>query len=201
MQAREIAAGYPRQLAYTEVALTYGDNPEVSIPAWLVTPYHRIPLVDPWTTDMGWGGGPSCDIIDLGRGTVRPPAGTISMFPYDGQRDVPPTFDGREAPQPPAPATGWPSSYPVSIYAERISVTEHVLMKEGDPTPLPHVFLDARNPGVAGFNSYFTNNAVLYGAAFEANTTYRVKIAGTHAGGALNVEWAFTTGARRPGWF
>jgi hypothetical protein len=204
VQAREEAAGYPKALVYTEVALTYGDNPAVSIPAWLVTPYHRIPMVDPWTTDMGWGGGPRCDIIDFGRGTVRPSDTTVSMYPYDGETGVPVSFNGYEAPQPPAPAGGWPSSYPVSIYAQRIKVTEHVLTKDGDGTPLPHTFLDARNTGqsaASGFASYFTNTAVLYGAAFLPNTKYRVKMVGTYAGGALNVEWTFTTGASRPSRF
>jgi hypothetical protein len=201
VQNRERAAGYPQNLAYTEVALTYGDNPAVSIPAWLVTPYLRIPMVDPWTTDMGWGGGPGCDVIDFGRGTVRPPDNTVSMYPYDGETDVPVSFNGLEAPQPPAPVGGWPSSYPVSIYAQRINITEHVLTKDGDSTPLVHTFLDRKSPGVLGFESYFPNNAILYGAAFLPNTKYRVKMVGTYAGGALNVEWTFTTGAARPGWF
>jgi hypothetical protein len=202
VQRREEAAGYPANLVYTEVALTYGDNPKVSIPAWLVTPYHRIPMVDPWTTDMGWGGGPGCDVIDFGRGTVRPPDSTVSMYPYAGQTDVPVSFNGLEAPQPPAPAGGWPSSYPVSIYAQRLSVTEHVLTKDGDATPLAHTFLDVKSTGQGpAFASYFTNTAMLYGAAFQPNTTYRVKIVGSYAGGALNVEWTFTTGASRPSWF
>ena len=200
VQSREVAAGYPRQLAYTEVALTYGDNPELSIPAWLVTPFHRIPMIDPWTTDMGWGGGPGCDVIDFGHGTPDhdPPAGTVVVYPYDGQTDVPLTFNGLEAPQPPQPASGWPSSYPISIYADRINVTEHALMKDGDDTPLDHVWLD-RTASVVnlGLRSYFGNTAVFYGAPFESNTTYRVKITGTHAAGALNIEWTFTTGARR----
>jgi hypothetical protein len=202
VQAREIAAGYPRNLAYTEVALTYGDNPERSIPGWLVTPYHRIPMIDPWTTDMGWGGGPGCDVIDMGRGMGgHPPETAIILYPHNGAKDVPTSFNGLESPQPPPPASGWPSSYPVSIYAQRLMVTEHVLTKEGDPTPLPHVFLDTRNPGVAGLRAYFPNTAILYGAAFQANTTYRVKIVGSYAGGALNAEWTFTTGASRPSFF
>ena len=150
---------------------------------------------------MGWGGGPGCDIIDVGRGTVRPPDSTIVVYPYDGQTDVPTSFNGLEAPAPPQPAGGWPSSYPVSIYAQRLSVTEHVLTKDGDSTPLEHVWLDSRSPEVGALRAYFSTTALLYGAAFEPNTTYRVKMAGTYAGGALSVEWTFTTGAMRPSWF
>ena len=54
------------------------------------------------------------------------------------------------------------------------------------------------SPEISGVKYYFTNTAFLYGAPFELDTTYRVKIVGTHAGGALNVEWTFTTGSQRP---
>ena len=196
VQAREEAAGYPRSQLYTEVALTYGNNPDLAIPGWLVTPYHRIPMVDPWTTEMGWGGGPSCDVIDFGHGPTRPAADTLVVYPYDGQVDVPVSFNGLESPQPPAPAGGWPSSFPVSIYADRLRVTEHVLSRADDGIPLQHVWLDQRSPGVPGFGSYFTNNALLYGPAFAPNTTYRVRMAGTYVGGSFDIEWTFTTGAR-----
>jgi hypothetical protein len=87
------------------------------------------------------------------------------------------------------------------VYAQRLSVTEHVLTKDGDGTPLEHMWLDMQSPGVSSLRSYFPNTAILYGAPFEPNTTYRVKVVGTYAGGALSIEWTFTTGARRPSWF
>ena len=43
---------------------------------------------------------------------------------------------------------------------------------------------------------FFKNTAVLYGAPFAANTKYRVRITGTHTGGALAKEWTFTVGAQ-----
>jgi hypothetical protein len=198
VQAREIAAGYPRALAYTEVANSYGDNPVAAVPSWIDTVWHRIPLLDPWTTDMGWGGGPNCDVIDIGRGTNSVSDDLIVVYPYDGQIDVPPAFSGWESPAPPPPPSGWPSAYPISIYAQSLSVTEHVVMKDGDPTPLEHLWLDTNSPEVGGLRPYFYNTAFLYGAPFELNTTYRVRIGGTHTGGAFTKEWTFTTGSRRP---
>ena len=199
VQSREIAAGYPQALAYTEVFTSYGDDPELAVPSWIDTVFHRIPLLDPWTVDMGYGGSPDCDVIDLGRGMSTAASDTIVLYPYDGQTDVPPAWSGLEAPAPPAPAGGWPSSYPISLYAQALSVTEHVLTKDGDATPIEHVWLDAKSPEVsAGLKGYFKNTAFLYGAAFELSTTYRVKIVGSHTGGALNVEWTFTTGSKRP---
>jgi hypothetical protein len=196
---REIAAGYPSALAYTEVKLTYGNNPAAAIPNWLATPFHRIPLLDPWTTDMGYGGAPDCDVIDIGRGVSSMPATAIAMYPYPGQIDVPSAWNGLEAPQPPAPAGGFPSSYPISIYAQGMSIIEHVLTKDGDSTPLEHVWLDYQSPLVSsGLRAYFLNTAILYGAPLELSTTYRVRIVGTYSGGPLNAEWTFTTGATRP---
>ncbi len=198
-QAREVAAGYSQRLAYTEVLTTYGNNPVAAVPGWIDTVWHRIPLLDPWTVDMGYGGATRCDVIDIGRGMSTAPANTIVVYPYDGQTNVPPTFSGLEGPAPPAPAGGWPSSYPINIYAQRLSVTDHVLTKDGDPTPIDHLWLDAQSSLVsAGLKGYFTDTAFLYGAPFDANTKYHVKIVGTYSGGALTKEWGFTTGAKRP---
>jgi hypothetical protein len=198
-QAREIAAGYSQFLAYTEVLTTYGNNPVAAVPSWIDTVWHRIPLLDPWTVDMGYGGAARCDVIDIGRGMSTSPANTIVVYPYDGQTNVPPTFSGLEGPAPPAPPSGWPSSYPINIYAQRLSVTDHVLTKDGDTTPIDHLWLDAQSSLVsAGLKGYFTDTAFLYGAPFAANTKYHVKIVGTYGGGALTKEWTFTTGATRP---
>ena len=198
-QAREIAAGYPAAMAYTEVLTTYGNNPVAAVPSWIDTVWHRIPLLDPWTTDMGYGGAARCDVIDIGRGTSSVPTDAVAVYPYDGQTNVPPTFSGLEGPAPPAPSGGFPSSYPINIYAQRLSVTEHVLTKDGDTTPIDHLWLDAQSSLVsAGLKGYFTDTAFLYGAPFAPNTKYHVKIVGTHTGGALNKEWTFTTGATRP---
>jgi hypothetical protein len=198
VQSREIAAGYPRMLAYTEVATTFGNNPVAALPNWIDTVYHRIPLLDPWTADMGYGGADNCDVIDIGRGTSTAPQDLIVTYPYDGQTNVPPAWNGLEGPAPPAPAGGWPSSYVINVYAQGIQVSEHVLTKDGDDTPLDHVFLDINSPEISGLQPYFHNTVFIYGAPFELNTKYRVKVVGTRTGGDLNVEWTFTTGSMRP---
>lgn len=197
---RQIAAGYPTALAYTADATTYSNDPSSSVPSWIDSVFHRLPLLDPWTTDMGHGGAIACDVVDIGHGVSSVPTDTVVVYPYDGQIDVPPANPGIfEGPIPPAPPSGWPSSYPVTIYAQGMSITEHVLTRDGDATPLEHLWLDAASPEIdAALKPYFTNAAVLYGAPFELTTTYRVKIVGTYAGGALSVEWSFTTGSTRP---
>ncbi len=199
VQSREVAAGYPQTLAYTEVATTFGNNPTAAVPNWIDTVFHRIPVLDPWTVDMGYGGATGCDVIDIGRGMSSVPASTIVTYPYDGQTNVPSAWSGLEGPAPPAPSGGFPSSYPINIYAQGLSVTQHVLTKDGDSTPIDHLWLDANSSQISsGLKGYFVDTGFLYGAPFELSTKYHVKIVGTHSGGTLNVEWSFTTGATRP---
>lgn len=195
--AREKAAGYSA-VGATEVLTQYGNMPEPAVHSWIDTVWHRIPLLDPWTTDLGYGGAKGCDVIDFGKGMTGAPENTIVIYPYDGQLDVPPLFSGREFPVPPLPATGvWPSSYPINVYAKNLSVIEHVLTKDGDPTPLPHTWMDSKSANVDdGYKYYLVNTAFMYGdVAFAPNTKYRVKIAGMGGGMPLNLEWTFTTGA------
>lgn len=196
VQTREVAAGYSQSLAYTEVATTYGNDPTAAVPSWINTVFHRIPLMDPWTVDMGYGGATGCDAIDIGRGTSSIPTSTIVVYPYDGQTNVPTSFSGLEGPQPPAPSGGYPSSYPVNIYAQGLSVTQHVLTKAGDTTPIDHLWLDMNSSDLqSGLQGYFYDTAFLYGAPFAANTKYEVQIVGTYSGGTLNKTWTFTTGS------
>jgi uncharacterized protein YkwD len=199
VQSREMDAGYPAALAYSEVATTFGNNPTAAVPSWINTVFHRIPILDPWTVDMGYGGATGCDAIDIGRGTSTVPTNTIVVYPYDGQTDVPPAFSGLEGPAPPAPAGGFPSSYLINIYAQGLSVTTHVLTKDGDSTPLAHLWLDKNSSDLqAGLQGYFYDTGFLYGAPFASNTKYHVQIGGTYSGGTLNKSWSFTTGSQPP---
>jgi hypothetical protein len=126
-------------------------------------------------------------------------ANAVVVYPYNGQTNVPSAFSGSEGPAPPAPTGGFPSSYPINIYAQGLSVTQHLLTKDGDSTPIDHLWLDKNSSQVsAGLKGYFVDTAFMYGAPFALSTKYRVKIVGTHTGGALNAEWTFTTGATRP---
>jgi hypothetical protein len=196
VQAREVAAGYPQNLAYTEVATTYGNDPTDAVPSWINTVFHRIPLLDPWTGDMGYGGATGCDAIDIGRGMSTVATNTVVVYPYDGQTNVPRSFSGFEGPAPPAPSGGFPSAYPISIYAQGLSVTQHVVTKDGDSTPIDHLWLDQNSSQIsAGLKGYFYDTAFMYGAPFAPNTKYRVQITGTHTGGTLDEQWSFTTGA------
>jgi hypothetical protein len=200
VMARVKAAGYAGNAGITEV-LTTGGTPEQAVMGWINTLWHRIPMLDPWTTDMGYGTAAGCDIIDFGRGTLGLPANVVTVYPYDGQTDFPTSFNGLESPQPPAPSTGWPSGSMISVYAQQIKVTDHVLTKDGDATPIENIWIDKNSPEVmAGYRGYLAITAFMYAnKPLSPMTKYRVKVAGSHTGGDLNLEWTFTTGAAARG--
>jgi hypothetical protein len=197
--SRVKAAGYMGLAGVTEV-LTQGGTPAQAVQGWIDTLWHRIPMLDPWTTDMGYGTDSGCRVIDFGRGTLGLPSNVVTVYPYDGQTCVPTSFNGLESPQPPMPSTGWPSGSFVSVYAQNIKVTDHQLTKDGDPTPIEHIYMDKSSSNVpAGYGGYLQIIAFMYAnKPLEPNTKYRAKIVGTHSGGDLNLEWSFTTGAASP---
>jgi uncharacterized protein YkwD len=186
--------------------MAFVNSAQGSVDTWVNSVWHRVPILDPWTTHLGYGSSATkaCDTIDFGRGTTPAPANTVVVYPYDGQLNIPVAFNGQyEGPMPPAPASGWPSSAPISVYAQKIAVTAHVLTKDGDATPIEHVWLDSQAEIVAqDMRRSLTNVVFMYAnMPFEPNTKYRVKVSGTYTGGALLKEWTFTTGAAatRPG--
>ncbi|MGD8861817.1 MAG: hypothetical protein PVI30_17540 [Myxococcales bacterium] len=185
--ARMQAAGY-QSWGGGEV-MAFEGNPAGSVQSWIDTVWHRIPVLDPWTTHMGYGGTADCDTIDFGSGEPAPDD-VIVVYPYDGQTDVPLSFNGLyEGPMPPAPPTGWPSAYPVNVYAQDIAVTEHVITVDGDDTPIEHVWITPAD------SDLLRNGVFIYPyTPFEPNTTYRVRVTGTYVGGALALDWTFTTG-------
>jgi hypothetical protein len=186
------AAGYTARGGSECMAFT-GD-PARAVKMFVDSVYHRVPVLSPWYTDMGYGGGTGCDTMDFGTGPSPAPNTATAVYPYDGQIGVPLSFNGaQEGPTPPAPSTGWPSGYPVILYGKNITVSAHQIVVDGTTEPLSHVWLD-------GDSTLGSSAKVLYTeAALTANTTYRVTIDGTDSSGSVHFEWTFTTGAASTG--
>lgn len=184
------AAGYTGN-GWSECMAFLGD-PAGAVKTFVDTVYHRTPVLSPWYRDMGYGSTSGCDTIDFGPGTAT--AKTVTAFyPYDGQTDVPLSFNGaQEGPTPPAPPSGWPSGYPVTLYGQGITVSVHQIMVDGTSTVLAHEWLD-------GDSDLGPSAKVLYtDAPLSPTTTYRVIIDGTTAAATVHFEWTFTTGTAAP---
>jgi uncharacterized protein YkwD len=180
--------------------MAFVNSPERSVQTWVDSVWHRIPILDPTTSMLGYGstGSPgNCDTIDFGPGN-RAAANTVLVYPYDGQINVTTTFDGsREGPMPPAPPTGWPSANPITLYASKPVITEHVLTVDGSTEPIEHVWLDSNATILSASDKNFLRASVFMYAnkPYMPNTKYRVRMSGTYTGGMLMKEWTFTTGA------
>jgi hypothetical protein len=190
--ARIKAAGYTGN-GWSE-CMAFMGNPASAVKMFVDSVYHRVPVLSPWYTDMGYGGGSGCDTIDFGPGSAAAAKTVTAVYPYDGQTGVPLSFNGaQEGPTPPAPSTGWPSGYPVILYGQGITVTTHQIVVDGTTTPLTHIWLDKDSTLGSSAKVLYTE------APLTANTTYRVTIDGSTSSSSVHFDWAFTTGAASTG--
>lgn len=185
------AAGYSGA-AFGEVMHFVGD-PDLAVRDWRDSVFHRVPLVHPNATELGYGlaadGGRVVDVMDFGRGESAPAA---VVWPPDGAVDVPRSWSGNEAPQPPHPPGGFPSGPVVSLTFDgegRPRVTRHEVLDE-DNAPVPHTFL---GPDTPGFGALLSNTVALYPHDPVApGATLRVIIAGTNGFDTFEKDWSFT---------
>jgi uncharacterized protein YkwD len=177
---RMAAAGYTGSAASEDMA--FSNNGASAVRQWIDSVWHRTPVLSPWIRHCGYGGAPGCDTMDFGRGPSTPSSVT-AVWPYANQTGVPTSFDGRfEGPMPPAPPTGWPSGYPITIYVQG-SLTTHTLTVDGESTPIDHVWITPSDSPLLSTEYVMYANGPLSGG-----TTYRV-----HVSGSVDLEWTFTT--------
>jgi hypothetical protein len=186
---RETAAGYTGSAAFEDMA--FQGNGAGAVQEWIDTVWHRTPILSPWVMDIGYGGDPGCDTMDFGAGASTPDS-LVVTYPYAGQSGVPTSFDGTfEGPMPPAPPSGWPSGYPITVFLRGGSVSTHVLTVDGDSTPIAHQFIASGAPAA---NGLLPDEYVLYAnTPLTSGTTYRVTVTGTNSGGAVALDFKFTT--------
>ena len=181
-------ASYPGSARFEVMA--YVGHGQVSVGQWLDSVWHRIPILSPDVDQAGYGQVGRCDTMDFGNTTDTSVPKNI-VYPYDGQVGVPVSFSGRESPEPPAPPQGWPSGYPITLYANGMTVTEHSISVDGSNTTLPHTFLA---PGDARAYGLLVDEFFLYtDRPLAAKTRHRVRLAGTQNGAPAVFEWTFTT--------
>lgn len=98
--------------------INFVDQAEEAVDGWIATLYHRISLLHPGMTAMGYGvaGKPGSAVNVVETGPYTATTGLV-RWPYDGQVDVPPNWEGAETPDPLAlyPATSAPVGYPITL--------------------------------------------------------------------------------------
>jgi uncharacterized protein YkwD len=171
-------------------AMTYVGSGAEAVDKWVDSVWHRLPILSPYVQDAGYGTVGACDTMDFGWSPTTLTQAPVA-YPYDGQAKVPTTFDGRiESPILPAPPSGWPSGYPILVYASDLRITKHELLDE-KMAPVPHIWLTPEDAASMGL---LRSEVVLYAhAPLRKRTTYKVALAGTRAGQPFRLEWSFTT--------
>jgi hypothetical protein len=185
-------------MAGWEVMAFIGD-PVGSVDGWMATLYHRIPFVNPFAADLGYGmvTGKGCyqwasgvDVMDFSR-LANTTVTEAVVWPYDGQTGVPKSWDGAESPQPPMPkGHNYPSGPIITLTfpGTQFSFESHELL--GPSGPVEHQWVTPQNDPV----KYLQDTVSLYALAPLAGATvYTVRLTGSYKGKGGVWEWSFTT--------
>ena len=180
-------AGYTGSAAY-EVTTYIGDG-AAAVDQWVDSIWHRIPILDPYVADAGYGMDRACDTMDFGWGATA--TNDPVVYPYDTQTGLPTSFNGNvESPPPPRPPKGWPGGYPIIVYAAGLSVQTHRLLDDKG-LAVAHTFIAPDDPASGGL---LINEAVMYAdQPLKNKTTYRVMVDGQKRNEPMHLAWSFTT--------
>ncbi len=186
--ARARAAGYSGSI--NENIGVSGDL-LVSIDWFIDVINHRLTLIDPRYTDIGFGvineGKVKIEVLDLGtvvfRNQIEP---AWVQWPPTDATGINPRFDGEG--NSPLAAQKLPLGFPITLKyngAGAVGFTGAKLISGGQDVPLVAVV----GTGFLAKNTYI----VAATAPLKAGTTYTIAIDGTANGQAFNRTWSFTT--------
>jgi uncharacterized protein YkwD len=188
-----------------------------AIDCWMATLYHRIPLVYPGNTQLGYGhAGPGCqagfdkarlaEVINCGPNAEDRTPSRI-RYPYPGQTDVPTWWPGGESPDPFRlyPGTPGPVGYTITLTwaggPKHLDLTSWSLTDAaGTATPVM-TFTPENDDFLAG--SCNTVALIPY-KPLAPDTTYTVRLNGTVDMGAglqpYAEKWSFATASGQVEW-
>ncbi|MBR56901.1 MAG: hypothetical protein CMH54_02460 [Myxococcales bacterium] len=184
--------GYDKPASFE--IMSFQADPVAAVHGWTHTLYHRLPIVDPYTLEGGYGGAADgwvmCDTMNFGSGNVAG-SDAIAILPFDGQVGVATAWDGNELPQPQPPDDGYPSGPIITVTTGpdlNLKVDTYSLRHE-DGTEVPVIFLDEAVDG------WLVRTTALYAhSPLDPVTTYTVSLSGELNGSSWNKTWSFTTG-------
>jgi hypothetical protein len=188
-------AGFTGQ-AFFEV-MAFSNNPDAAIDLWLNSVFHRVPLIHPNSTQMGYGGASgtngAADVIDFGAGASTDP-NQIIVFPPPDATDAVGSFNiFQEGPNPPAPPGGGSTTGPVISVAfdntAGADITVHEL-RDSAGNLLTHTFVTPATPGVGPFLS--GTFAFYADGPAASGETFSVHIEGNANGASFTKDWSFT---------
>jgi uncharacterized protein YkwD len=168
--------------------------------------YHRFVMFEPTFKEVGTGAAKTSSgytyfTADLaannGLGTGLP-AGTLTVWPFNGQTQVQPNFLSDYEEPDPVPDPGVNEvGYPISVHANlnvAIVVQSFTVRARGAPADLPTYQVNNEVKNADPTQSHLlTAAAIIPKTALAANTTYDVSFSGLVNGAAVGRIWSFTT--------
>lgn len=194
----------------TSEVVAYCGDAVAAVDGWMATLYHRLPLVHPGNTELGYGhAGPGCregfdearlvEVIDAGPGQhgVAP---ALIRYPYDGQTGVPTWWPGAERPDPFRlyPGVEGPVGYTITLTwsakPEDLTLTSWSLTgSDGKSVPVM-TFTPHNDDQLSGACDTI---ALIPPCPLEPQTTYTVDLVGSVDLGSgpqpYAEKWSFTT--------
>jgi len=175
------------------------------VAVWLETVYHRLPLLRPEATAIGYGhvlaDGLAINVMEIVTPAERAAAPTqLVRYPGPGATGVALSWDGAESPAPPAPPGGFDSGPVVTLSAALgVSLRLHEVTLSGPAgESLPLVVLVARDDDVApaAYHRDLASAIAFYAhEPLRPELRYDVRLVVSVNGAAPQVEaWSFTTG-------
>ncbi|MEI7026901.1 S-layer homology domain-containing protein [Paenibacillus sp. y28] len=190
----------------TEAVLPVGSSAETAVQRMIDSPYQRIKLLDRQVAEVGIGiqpGGTPWTVIDLGdRSNLVVHANKPVMYPYDGQKGVPASWNGNGAFAPlkaygkEAADVGYPIS--ISVAAESTLHNIQAAIRSGSGKSIPFYDTDGEKDGVAGRNYV----VLIPQEPLEPSTTYIIDVKGEAVDEDgnkvyLDEAWSFTTASSK----
>lgn len=179
-----------------------GDNePTDGVDGWIATLYHRVPILDPALTRIGFGCARGqrqgwVTVMNVSTGRDKAMQAAPVFYPVADQTDVPLSFpNGGEEPNPiPEDKTGragFPITATFPIGAPLKNAVGKVTDAKGEVPCWFSTPQNRANPDV----KQGTTVCLIPKAPLAASKTYHVHLQGEIAGKAWEKKWKFTTGA------
>lgn len=179
----------------TDEVINFDRRAEDAVDGWMDTLYHRLAIIAPGATTMGYGvasgaGGP-VNVLLAGLGD-RPTAGTVA-WPYPGQTGVRTAWAGLEEPDPLRlyPGVQGPVGYTVTLTfggsPKSLTLTTGTL-RTSTGSDVPVMRFDPVND-----DQLHDTVSLLPYKPLLPGTAYTVHLAGKVDGAAYDKTWSFTT--------
>lgn len=180
--------------------ISFGNDAQAGVDSLIAAIYHRFILLNPAYSEIGIGDADHaistlCQVIDLGQpADISPPAATMTLYPADGQTEVPTTFNSNDEIPDPAPNHGL-VGYPVSIqFSAEHNVTLSSFTIRNNRASDPNLDTILLQPGSNSSMPLSNRNfALIPTSPLQADSTYEVFFSATVNGAPFVTSWNFTT--------